>query len=181
MKPLLPYRSYDTEASRILARLRNADSEFAKKQKVLRNHCAQLLRWYRHRQVRRAQVREANFLSDILRQTEEWKQRYQLAEEQKISEVVRTVLSVFLKDDAQSRGDHVIREIRTMLYSQPVNQIVSLRVSPELEKHMRSTFPQFEIVPDPQLRGSIIVQTASGEMEYSWHRHLHSILDLLSS
>lgn len=180
MKPLVPYRTYDPDTSRILARLRNADSEFAKKERGVRSRCAKLLRRYRHRQIQRIRLREAQLLSEILLQAEAWKKKHQLAEEQRISEVVRMVLSFFFENAEDSMVGHVIGEVRKMLNSHPAREIVLLRVPPELEAGIKSAFSQMEIAVDPNLRGGVVVQTPNGEMEYSWRHQLQSILDHLS-
>jgi hypothetical protein len=131
--------------------------------------------------MQRIRIREAQLLSDMLRQTEEWKVKYRLVEEQRISNVVRTVLRTFLENASESGVDHVIREVRRMVFPQTFRQIMLLRVAPELERATRGAFAGIEITVDPQLaRDVVILQTPDGEMEYSWTRQLESILDLLS-
>ncbi len=180
MKPLLPYRSYNPDTSLILARLRRAESEFKNRERVVRNRCAELLKRYRQRELQRTRARESQLLTEVLRQTSEWKKSYQVTEERRISEVVRTVVRVFLQNDLESRVSHVVREVRTMVYQHSAHQVIVLRVSPELEAGLKSAFPQIEITVDSELkRGAVVVHTPIGEMEYSWDRQLQLLLDLL--
>jgi flagellar biosynthesis/type III secretory pathway protein FliH len=180
MKPLIPFRSYDPDTSRILARLRNADNEFNKKEKAVRSHCAQLLRRYRKRELERVRAYEAKLLLEVIREIGEWKKEHQLAEERRVSEVVRSVLGRFLRDDVESKIPHIVRETQTMVHQQPAHQIIALRVSSQLEVPLKSAFPHIDVIADSELKGgSVLIQTSTGEMEYSWERHLQTILDFL--
>jgi hypothetical protein len=180
MKPIIPHRSYDPDTSRILARLRKADNELKNKERILRTRCANLLRRHRQRERQRARAREAQLLLEVGQQVGEWKKECQLTEERRIAEVVRSVLVVFLQNDGESKVLHIVRAIQTILYQQPAHQSMALRVSPDLEHQLKSAFPKIQVIGDPELKGAtVVVQTPSGEMEYSWERHLQSILDLL--
>jgi len=180
MKALVLDRPHDSNSTRILARLRSAEDDLKRKERTIRDRCAQLLKRIRHREFERSRQKDSQILMDFTRHVEEWKAAFRFDQEQKMTELIRSCLVTFMEGDIQTQIIHVVREVQLKLHEELSNHIISIRSSPDLEERLKSAFPRLDVVVDEELkRGIVVVHTMLGEMEYSWSRHLKLILDLI--
>jgi hypothetical protein len=182
MKRTLEYHPPTKSSAAALSQLRRVEARLASEEAILRQRVAASAWNFRHKLKRHAVKSTLDLMEAVQKEVKQWKE----SETKKLKEyyynAVSAALYYVIKEVNDEKATHLIAEVESKIRSLLPFSKALLYVSEMQHSEIQEAFPDLTIKIKSNLKnGDMLIETADGQLVYSWQDHLKQILAKMCS